>query len=165
MASVNGLTVKALKTFRDHEGCEIAQGNLYLGSKKIGFWSQDYMCGPDTFDLEREYDDDKLYQCFEQRGKNIEVAMWELLELMETEKEFKKWKCDRMFKATDGYHSITLGLRNATTTKEDILGREDVQKCIEENFYKGKLDVEIYGRDSFNVGDKIALEEIRRAGV
>lgn len=37
MAKINGIELKALKKFKDHEGCTIAQGNLYLGGKKIGF--------------------------------------------------------------------------------------------------------------------------------
>lgn len=40
MASINGLTVKKLKYFEGKEGAA-AQGDLYLGNKKIAFWSQD----------------------------------------------------------------------------------------------------------------------------
>lgn len=35
MASINGLTVKKLKYFEGKEGAA-AQGDLYLGNKKIG---------------------------------------------------------------------------------------------------------------------------------
>ena len=41
MASIHGISVKGMKKFLGHEGEPLYQGNLYLGNKKIGFWSQD----------------------------------------------------------------------------------------------------------------------------
>ena len=56
MAQINGVTVKALKTFYGHEGEPVFQGNLYLGNKKIGFWSQDARGAiVDDVILERDY--------------------------------------------------------------------------------------------------------------
>ena len=57
MASINGITVKAIKEFRGHDGEPLAQGNLYLNNKKIGFWSQDSWGGPDHFQLEPQYNE------------------------------------------------------------------------------------------------------------
>ena len=48
MASLNGVSIKGLKTFLDHDGCTCYQGNIYLEGKKIGTWSQDYMGGDDN---------------------------------------------------------------------------------------------------------------------
>lgn len=50
MASINGIEIKNLKTFRDHEGAQIAQGDIWCDGKKVGFWSQDSWGGPDLFD-------------------------------------------------------------------------------------------------------------------
>ena len=51
MASINGVQVKALKTFRGHDGDGYLQGNIYIDGKKAGFWSQDAWCGPDNYDF------------------------------------------------------------------------------------------------------------------
>lgn len=40
MASINGVSIKAFKKFRGHEGEELYQGNVYYNGKKLGFWSQ-----------------------------------------------------------------------------------------------------------------------------
>lgn len=60
MASINGITVKALKQFRGHEGEPLYQCNVYLGNKKIGWWSQDSWGGPDTCYLDEPYKVRKL---------------------------------------------------------------------------------------------------------
>lgn len=40
MANINGLSIKKVRSFVGPEG-HIYQGDLYLGKKKIAFWSQD----------------------------------------------------------------------------------------------------------------------------
>lgn len=50
MASINGVSIKNLKSFMGHEG-PCLQGNIYIDGKKVGFWSQDSWGGPDTFDF------------------------------------------------------------------------------------------------------------------
>ena len=55
MASINGISVKGLKKFTGHEGEPLSQGNLYLGGKKIGFWSQDSWGGPDNFRFDQPW--------------------------------------------------------------------------------------------------------------
>ena len=49
MASINGVQIKSLKSFIEHEGMTAYQGNVYIDGKKAGFWSEDYMCGADHF--------------------------------------------------------------------------------------------------------------------
>lgn len=56
MAKIYGVTIKNLLWFRDHEGCEIAQGDIWKGKEKLGFWSQDFRGGNDVF----EFPDRKL---------------------------------------------------------------------------------------------------------
>lgn len=41
MASINGIEIKNLKTFRGHEGEPLYQGTIYKNGAKLGFWSQD----------------------------------------------------------------------------------------------------------------------------
>ena len=49
MASLNGVEIKSLKTFRGHEGEPLAQGNVYIDGKKMGYWSQDAWGGSDNY--------------------------------------------------------------------------------------------------------------------
>ena len=41
MASINGIEIKNLKSFRGHEGEPLYQGTVYKNGAKLGFWSQD----------------------------------------------------------------------------------------------------------------------------
>ena len=118
MASINGITVKAMKEFVGHEGyCK--QGNIYIDNKKQGFWSQDSWGGPDNFEFDttllleriKEYyeknppiDTLKLYKMnieeidfknlpvrtFEDVLEPESIFLYELTDLIEIEKHFKK---------------------------------------------------------------------------
>lgn len=164
MASVNGISLKGLKTFKDHEGMDIFQGNLYIGGKKIGFWSQDAWCGPDIVRLDPKYDERKLEQCFKDAGyEDMERAMWKLLELKLDEDDWKRCGSERLFIGTDGYHVINLQVDDLKITIDDILEREDVLRYIEAYFFKdGDYDFRIVGKDSFDIGDPIVIDEIKR---
>lgn len=98
MASINGVTVKALKSFKDHEGMDILQGNVYLNGKKLGFWSQDAWCGPDHFGFNEKLLADAV-ESYKQSDKvaseykeifNSELLMFELIKLIDAEKAYKK---------------------------------------------------------------------------
>lgn len=164
MASVNGITLKGLKTFKDHEGAEIFQGNLYIGGKKIGFWSQDAWCGPDIVILDEKYDRRKLEECFIRAGyEDLERAMWKLLELKLDEEDWKKSGCDRLFIGTDGYHIINIQVNDPGATENDILCREDVINMIDHYFFEdGDYEFRIVDKYSFDIGDPIVIDEIRR---
>lgn len=47
MASLYGVSIKNLKTFKDHEGMIAYQGDIWFNNKKLGLWSQDSWCGSD----------------------------------------------------------------------------------------------------------------------
>ena len=162
MASVNGISLKGLKTFKDHEGADIFQGNLYIKGKKIGFWSQDAWCGPDIVNLDPLYDERKLEQCFRDRGfEDVEMGMWKLLEMKLDEEDWKKCGSDRLFIGSDGYHLINIVVDDPRTTVEDILCREDVIHAINHNFFEdGDFEFRIVDKDSFDIGEPITLEEI-----
>ena len=51
MASIKGIELKNIKTFRGVEYPVNYQGNIYYNGKKLGFWSQDSWGGPDSYDF------------------------------------------------------------------------------------------------------------------
>lgn len=103
MASINGVSIKGLKWFRDHEGCGIAQGNVYIDNKKVGFWSQDSWGGPDQYISDTSADlyslikerAEKFKEGYPKKGKYYKFAddpdcfMFEILKLIEDEKAWK----------------------------------------------------------------------------
>ncbi len=98
MASINGVTVKAIKVFKDHEGLPVAQGNVYFNGKKLGFWSQDSWGGPDNFDFNEKVLDNVVDQyrkssLVDPEYKDIvsaESLISEIIGLTEDEKQYKK---------------------------------------------------------------------------
>lgn len=115
MAKINGIEVKNVKTFLDHEGCQIAQGNVYYKGKKLGFWSQDSWGGPDNFDFDTSILKDEV-EAYKNSGRveekyktifDLDILMYNLLKLKDVEKEYKK--CVKKgyqsyVRACDGYH-------------------------------------------------------------
>lgn len=125
MASINGLSLKKVKYFQGKEGTA-AQGDLYLGKKKIAFWSQDANgCIEDSLDMELGYSEHRLRQAIitahpekhqekvAQNGRpytldyELESLMGDLLALMDAEKAWKnatKAGYMGMLEMTDGFH-------------------------------------------------------------
>lgn len=149
MASINGLTVKKIKYFDGREGTA-AQGDLYLGNKKIAFWSQDADgCIDDNLDMEPGYSEQKLRQAIiaahpekheEKIAQNgvpytldyeLEFLMADLLSLIETEKAWKraaKAGYVGLFEIADGFHYKTWYLskwlyESGARTVEDVKAR------------------------------------------
>lgn len=116
MSKLNGVELKAIKTFKGHEGETCYQGNLYLNGKRLGFWSQDSWSGMDIFDFDEStlnkvcedyqagFDDDYRYKavCAEK-----EVFISAVLRLRLIEKDltpgFKKGYKAAIY-VTDGFH-------------------------------------------------------------
>ncbi len=131
MASINGLTIKKIKYFEGREGTA-AQGDLYLGNKKIAFWSQDADgCVEDNLDMEPGYSEIRLRQAIiaahpekheekiAQNGEpytldyELEFLMTDLLSLMVTEKAWKQAVeagYAGLLEIADGFHYKTLNL-------------------------------------------------------
>ncbi len=98
MASINGISLKKVTYFKDHEGARIAQGVVYKNNKKLGDWSQDSWGGCDRYD----FDVNVLAQEVESFVKSdyvldkykeyadLDTLMYTLLFLMENEKTYKK---------------------------------------------------------------------------
>lgn len=60
MANINGIEIKAIKTFLGTEGYA-RQGNVYLDKKKIGFFSEDGNGGCDWIDFECDKEIKELF--------------------------------------------------------------------------------------------------------
>lgn len=180
MASLNGVSIKNMKSFRTHEG-PMWQGSLYLNNIKIGVWSNDSTGGEDIFDLYREqYDTDKLIKELvrlkpECRYLAEEVFMMELVELTLLEKEYKKIKkqgSDIVLEISDSYTFFPIGLpkEDKGLSDEEIIEKE--KDTI--NKYKLKLnketerikhEIRIYrSLNDFIIGDPIDINRIRRNG-
>ena len=160
MASINGITVKALKQFRGHEGEPLYQGNIYLGNKKIGFWSQDSYGGCDNIYLDQPYSIAKLKSeikrlnnerkhTFARTGGSaiildydLELLFGDLMVMYADEKDFKKAVKNGfagVLLITDGYHIFGWNLDKATTSmsNDEILVR--FSKGIEDGKKKHKF--------------------------
>lgn len=107
MAEIYGVKITNLKTFMGMEGCA-AQGNVRAGNKLLGFWSQDGNGGCDRYDFDvtllrdaaekhfaaqpEDWEHRHLY--IDKNGamkeEYVDVLMYELSNLTESEKEWKK---------------------------------------------------------------------------
>lgn len=166
MASINGITVKALKQFRGHEGEPLYQGNIYLGNKKIGWWSQDSWGGCDNIYLDQPYNITKLentVKCLNlhrrqtfTRGDNsiytldysLDTLFGDLMSLQEDEKEFKKAIKNGfagLLLVTDGYKIFGWNLAKPTMemSNEEIL--VNFNKKIED----GKRQNKFFAEDGY----------------
>ncbi len=100
MASMNGLEVKGVKFYPDHEGAMIPYGNIYLNGKKVGAFRTDSWGGPMQYDhthktiTEKEVVD-AFHGIVKKLGWNdfyddMDILVEELVELKEYESIFKK---------------------------------------------------------------------------
>ena len=143
MASINGITIKALKKFKDHEGMNIYQGNVYMNGKKLGFWSQDYMSGYDNFNFDENICNeavekfrnsdlvDEEYKNF----TNLGVLLAYVISLINTEKEYKKYVkrgYEGMIQVTDGFHIFEGACVLYTKVDADDTIKNAFKKQIEE---------------------------------
>lgn len=160
MASINGITVKSLTQFRGHEGEPLYQGNIYLGNKKIGWWSQDSHGGCDNIYLDEPYSLTKLEGKVKMLNKehkhtfartggsaiildyDLELLFGDLMVMQEDEKDFKKAIKNGfagVLLVTDGYHIFGWNLSDAEVnlTDNDLLKK--YSKLIEEGKKKHKF--------------------------
>ena len=54
------MSVKNIRCEEDHEGCAMFSADVWYNKKKLGRWSQSYMCGPDEFDFDESILDDAV---------------------------------------------------------------------------------------------------------
>ena len=166
MASINGISVKGLKSFVGHEGEGCYQGNIYIANKKVGFWSQDSWGGPDLFNFDLSYSEKKLSDRVKElnpdkaiHGKSrdgkpytidydLELLMYDLVKLLEDEKIFKnsikKGFAGAMI-VTDGYHLVAWNLKEnlLKLSDENLLSHcsKMIEKAKDEaKFFKESAD-------------------------
>ena len=166
MVSINGITVKGIKNFRGHEGEPLCQGNVYLGNKKIGFWSQDSWGGPDSIYLDEPYRIRKLkakvielnHEKEEHHTRpdgsqytleySLDIMFGDLMELKHDEDSFKaavKKGFAGVLLITDGYHVFGWNLSEVETRLTDDMLLNKFAKHID----AGKKKYKFYKEDGF----------------
>lgn len=161
MAKINGVEVKAVKSFIGHEG-PCYQGNIYKNGKKLGFWSQDSWGGPDVF----EFDESLLDEPFESFKDSFPESymnkdyiekgsfIHDILTLKDIEKDCKK-EFKKGFKAvffiTDLYHFSWLPLPEVMTAEEVRSSWPDQVKDMESAMFKSGFNEMIFTADSFDI--------------
>lgn len=145
MATINNLTIKNLKEMEDHEGNCISTGCVYIGTKKILSWTDDFMGGAPRVYMQPEYSEIKLEKLIDELNRDkahhgvrddgseftveycLEFLIADLINLKEDEKVFNKTvkKENRIgvIIVSDGYHQFHYELSNdlAKHSKEKIL--------------------------------------------
>lgn len=186
MASINGICVKGVKRFIGREG-DAYQGNLYLGGKKIAFWSQDSHGGPDDFNFEEGYSETRLEKKVRElnpekaiHGQSIsgnpyvleyglERLLCDYIGLWLDEREYKqavRAGYEGVLIATDGYHVVTWRLPKNYVEMADeglLMVMEPQIADAKKSFFKNmEHTVKIYRTaDDFNIGEPIALDDIK----
>lgn len=103
MAQIKGLTIKNITNFKGHEGEECSQGNIYLDSKKVGYYSDSFTMGDATIDFDSKelreraekicaeyYAENPQERWFTDTEPDLEELFQKLFELIDCEKNYKK---------------------------------------------------------------------------
>lgn len=145
MASIKGVTLKAVKTHRGHEGEPLLQGNIYIDNKKAGFYGDGDWGGSATI----QFDKPEFQEIFEARMneyyaenpdtfEDAEMFFSDLIKNIELEKVFKKRLKERYIITARFEH------RKRVLTKEEMVkpykpeqiwsfgSEEQLQKTMEE---------------------------------
>lgn len=166
MASINGITVKGLTQFRGHEGEPLYQGNIYLGNKKIGWWSQDAHGGCDNIHLDQTYSitklENKVKMLNEERKHtfartggsaiildyDLDLLFGDLMVMQSDERDFKKAIKNGfagVLLITDGYHIFGWNL----SSEEVNLTHGELLKRYEKGIEDGKKKYKFFKEDGF----------------
>lgn len=172
MASINGISLKAIKSFEGMEGTAW-QGNVYVGAKKVAFWSQDGKGGADWFDMMNGFSKKKLVEAMkpyvDQKSIKLKVIdesfMYNLLWLNQTEKEFKKalkkgYKA--MLEVTDGFHVTNYYYPDVPNCTVEALFMR-IKDDIKDKFFKNKeIRYHLYKcLEDFCIGGQLRPEDIK----
>lgn len=189
MASINGLSVKGMKKFTGHEGEPCFQGNLYLGNKKLGFWSQSDWGGMDNYRLDGKFSEKLLHEAVKRANPekaakfgdsengfvveyDLDLLLNDFIVLANDEKEFKKAVkagYGGIVVATDGYHVSTWSIPKSYAAMADkellMIMRSYIEKA-KKSFFKemdghNKHVVKIYrSLEDFVIGESIDPNDI-----
>lgn len=172
MANISGISIKAVKHFIGTEG-PAYQGNIYIGSKKVAFWSQDGNGGPDWFEMMNGFSKKKLVEAMkpyvDQKSIELKIIdesfMYNLLWLNQAEKEFKKVQkkgYKAMLEVTDGFHVTNYYYPDVPNcTAEELFMR--IKDDIKDKFFKNaEIKYHLYKDISdFSIGEPITAAEIQ----
>lgn len=173
MANIRGISIKAVKHFIGTEG-PAYQGNIYIGSKKVAFWSQDGNGGPDWFDMMNGFSKKKLVEVMRpyvtqedaELGIIDESFMCKLVWLVQAEKKFKKalkkgYKA--MMEVTDGFHVANYYYPDVPNCTAEELFMRPIENNIKDKFFKNaKITYHLYKDISdFSIGEPITVAEIQ----
>ena len=160
MASINGITIKGLKKFLGHEGEPLYQGNVYLGSKKIGWWTQDSHGGSDYCYLDAPYSVRKLENKLRELNRDkeetfsredgsiytidysLDIMFGDLMALKADEDTFKeaiKKGFAGVLLVTDGYHCLGWYLKKEIADLPDAVILTKFATAIDEGKKKNKF--------------------------
>ena len=155
MASINGIEIKNIKTFRGREYPTNYQGNIYFKGKKLGFWSQDGNGGCDYFDRSVETTLTPIAKEYYNRdtdasGIELELLLDEILNLKDYEKTFKKIIKDgykALIVCTDKVQSMMIK-EPKITDKETILNDNQIKNYIKDftdkAYYKDNIKTYVF---------------------
>lgn len=155
MASIKGIEIKNIKTFRGVEYPVNYQGNIYYNGKKLGFWSQDSWSGPDSYEFNTSkldqiakdyYGPDSIY--------DLDCLIDEVLTLKNYEKSYKKAVKEGFLTlavVTDGYSEIAIKI-SSKVDKEDIIKdyRQYIDKYVDKSTNHVRDNVKIYAFKSLS---------------
>lgn len=179
MAKIHGIELKGVKTFRDHEGASIAQGNIYVEGKKVGEWSQDSWGGPDIISMDKGYSEkafnDAIKKVHPDAKKcksrthefeleyDAEILMSDLLKLNDEEKTYKKFVKSgytTICIVSDNYGAIIYGIRSAS--QFDALKGKIMDRAIKDGISANEAKLSFRtSLDDFIVGQPIKLADIK----
>ena len=97
MVSIKGLSLKNVKSSRGHDGDSVRKANIYFNNELVGTYAETYMGGtivdvPSHIrDLFKDYETVMLNgDDYQKVSGYIEFAIYDLLDLNDLEKEYKK---------------------------------------------------------------------------
>ena len=178
MAKINGIELKNVRFFKDHEGATIAQGDIHYYGKKLGFWSQDSWGGPDRYDFDTKILDEAVADYVKSNRvkdeykefADLDCLLYDLINLRETEKRAKiafKDKYKTYVEATDGHQILGYKTNDSKDTVKDTERYKDfMEKCKMLFYEEAEIKTEIYeGLADFDITAKAEderEEEIER---
>ena len=161
MASLNGIEIKNLKTFRGHEGEPLYQGSIYLDGKRLGYWSQDSWGASDNYDfnttiLQPIVNKVVMTNLVAREFKEyftVDGLIDIVLKLKNDEKVYKD-NCKKGYTCTllvtDGYHCFYTATRSkeATADKEYALRyfSDEIALCKAKCYKNHRVEVKVYNR-------------------
>jgi len=180
MASINGYELKKINWFKEHEGLDAFQAEIWKDHEKIGFFSESYMNGDDEYTFYDNRNYEKEIHALKATGLkyfkaiNEDIGLYEknysddclircLRVLSETQKTFQKRNLEFIIvQAKHPYDTIEL----KKSDNSSFYPQEDIKNLLNENggIVLKKLEDFTIKTDNIskdNVRDKIVTTQSR----